>query len=104
MAIDRDRARSCTRVADRLPNSAQIGRAIRKTREEKSPDLSSEDFALSAGISTSYLSNIENGRRKFSWEVLASLVEALEIDLGDLIVVAQGMSPKPGPKAGAPQS
>jgi transcriptional regulator with XRE-family HTH domain len=91
-------------VADRLPNSAQIGRAIRKTREEKAHDLSSEDFALTAGVSPSYLSNIENGRRKFSWEVLATLVEALEVDLGDLITVAQGMPPKAGPKAGAPQS
>ena len=91
-------------MADRLPNSAQIGRAIRKTREEKAPDLSREDFALSAGISVSYLSNIENGQRKFSWEVLATLVEALEVDLGDLLIVAQGMPPEAGSKAGAPRS
>lgn len=80
-----------------------MGRAIRQKREEKVPDLSGENLALSAGISVSYLSNVENGRRKFSWEVLASLVEALELDLGDLIVAARGMSPEPGPKSGSPQ-
>ncbi len=91
-------------MADRLPNSVQIGKAIRKIREEKVPDLSSEDFALSAKISPSYFSNIENGRRKFSWEVLASLVEALGVDLLDLITVAQGMPPEMDPKAGGPKS
>jgi transcriptional regulator with XRE-family HTH domain len=91
-------------VADRLPNSVQIGKAIRKKREEENPELAGEELALRAGISTSYLSNIENGQRKFSWEVLAALVEALGVDLGDLITVAQGMPPERAPKRRAPKS
>jgi transcriptional regulator with XRE-family HTH domain len=83
----------------RLPNSVQVGRAIRKKREEV-PDLSIEALALSAGISTSYLSDIERKGRKFSWEVLSAIIEALGVELDDLITVARVIPPDVNSAAG----
>jgi transcriptional regulator with XRE-family HTH domain len=98
MAI-RGFARNPPRVDRRLPSSVQIGQAIRKKRQEQVPELSIESLALAAGITTGYLSDIERQRRKqFSWEVLASIVEALGIDLSELIAEAEAMPAEANPK------
>jgi transcriptional regulator with XRE-family HTH domain len=84
----------------RLPNSVQIGAAIRKIRQAEQPKASIEALALRAGIDKSYLTEIELGQReKFSWETMRVVVEALDVGPDELIRVALTMSPDAKPEA-----
>lgn len=90
----------CSRCVGRaLPNSVQIGAAIRMIRKAKRPKVSIEALALVAGMDKSYLTDIELLNRNPSWETLRVVVEALEIDLGDLVDVALAMPPHATPEA-----
>lgn len=75
-----------------------MGAAIRKVREEKQPKLTIEALALAAGMDKGYLSDIERLKRNPSWDKLAPLVEALEIDLAALIREARTMPPDAKPE------
>lgn len=67
-----------------MPSStpAQLGQAIRRLRSSR--DLSIEDLAGDAGIHTTYLSGIENGRRNPSWRVVGALADVLDVKVSDL--------------------
>ena len=54
---------------------AIIGRFVRKLREEKR--LTQDQLAAKTGITYQYLSGMENGREKFSIDILESLARAL---------------------------
>jgi transcriptional regulator with XRE-family HTH domain len=91
-------------MGGRLPNSVQIGAAIREIRTAVQPKVSIEALALAAGIDKSYLTEIELGKRpKFSWEKMRVVVEALElgfdVDIDRLIEVALTMPPDAKPEA-----
>lgn len=86
----------------RLPSSVQIGAAIRKIREAREPDLTIEALAQAADIDTSYLSDIERLLRNPSWEIVAALVEALDIDLMELVDEALRMPADASPEADKP--
>jgi transcriptional regulator with XRE-family HTH domain len=86
------------RMGRRLPNSVQIGEAIRKIRTAEQPKVSIEALALASGVDKSYLTEIQLGKRpKFSWEKMRVVVEALDlrfdVDLDGLIEVALTMPP-----------
>jgi transcriptional regulator with XRE-family HTH domain len=70
-----------------IPNSKQLGIEIRERREEK--DLTIEGLAGAAGVDTSYLSDIERLGKNPSWEKLASIVRALDIDASALVLRAE---------------
>ena len=53
-----------------------IGERIRKSRQEAR--ISQEELAEYAGISGSYISDIEAGKRNFSVDVLMKIAEALQ--------------------------
>lgn len=59
-----------------------IGTNIRKLRTTK--NLSQEDLAFEAKMDRSYLSEIENGQKNLSVEVLEKLADALGVDIRDL--------------------
>jgi transcriptional regulator with XRE-family HTH domain len=84
--------KGCSRNAARLvpglvPNTKQLGFAIRERREDQR--LTIEELATKAGVDTSYLSGIERLGRNPSWSKLARIVEALNIDASELIARAE---------------
>lgn len=66
-----------------VPNSKQLGVAIRERREDQG--LTIEELAAEAGVDTSYLSGIERLGRNPSWSKLSRIVGALKIDASELI-------------------
>lgn len=58
-------------------------------RFRKSNDLSQETLSEKAGISPSFLSDIENGKKWGSFETLVSLANALEIEPYELLLPSQ---------------
>ena len=67
--------------------AASVGRAIRVARTERG--WSGKDLARRAGISYSYLSQIEGGRRHPSSPVLVRIAEALGLPPSDLLLRAE---------------
>ena len=55
----------------------------------KSNDLSQETLSEKAGISPSFLSDIENGKKWGSFETLVSLANALEVEPYELLLPPQ---------------
>ena len=60
-----------------------LGDVLRRHRQQQGRTL--RDVAASARISLRYLSEIERGRKEASSELLASLCEALDISLADVL-------------------
>jgi DNA-binding XRE family transcriptional regulator len=48
-------------------------------------ELTQKQLAAEVGIATAYLSQLENGRRKASQDVLVRLARALRVDVDDLL-------------------
>jgi transcriptional regulator with XRE-family HTH domain len=60
-----------------------LGDVLRRHRQRQGRTL--RDVAASARISLGYLSEVERGRKEASSELLASLCEALDISLADVL-------------------
>ncbi len=63
----------------------RIGERIRELRVEQPQPRTQEDLARTVGISISYLSLIERGRRVPPMYTLAAIADALEVPLTDLL-------------------
>ncbi len=61
-----------------MNNLEKIGVAIRKKRNDLG--ISQEDLAGNAEIDRSYLSGIENGRRRVSLEMYIKVVQAMGVE------------------------
>lgn len=61
----------------------KLGSRIREAR--KRIDITQEDLAYKTGITTPYLSQIENGKKKISLPVLMRISKALGITLDELV-------------------
>lgn len=59
-----------------------LGEAVRRLRAKK--DFSQEAFASHAGISRTYMSEIERGVTNVSLETIGRVAEGLGISLGEL--------------------
>ena len=59
-----------------------LGDYIKKKRSELG--IYSADLAIKAGIAPGYISNIENGKRRPSQEVVAKIAEALSEDVREM--------------------
>lgn len=70
---------------------SNLGEYIKKRRHELG--IYSADLAIQAGIATGYISNIENGKRRPSQEVIAKLSEALGEDVKEMEKRADLRSP-----------
>ena len=60
-----------------------VGLRIKKAR--KKADMSQEELANKADLSTHFISNIENGSRKMSLETLVGIANALSVSADDLL-------------------
>lgn len=79
----------------RLSMSLQcnIGKAIRALRAQKG--VSQEKLALETGIGRRYMSDIENGRRNVSLEIIEKLAEFFEISSSDFIKIIEQADESP---------
>ena len=59
----------------------KVGSRIRELR--KSLELSQEALALKAEVDRTYVTDVENGRRNVSLEILERLIKALNISFTD---------------------
>ena len=78
-----------------------LGRAIQVLRTELG--LGRKDLAERAGLSYSYLSEIENGAKQPSSKALILLARALGLDMYELIAAAEARMPT-GAEAGPPET
>jgi transcriptional regulator with XRE-family HTH domain len=78
------------RVPGPVPNSKQLGFAIRERREDQK--LTIEELAAKAGVDTSYLSGIERLGRNPSWSKLTKVFEALDVAASELIERAEQLA------------
>lgn len=72
------------------PTLAHIGAAIRSVREERG--LSIEALAGEADLHTVSVSRIEGGTQNLTWEALTSLADALDVQVIDLVRLADDQS------------
>jgi transcriptional regulator with XRE-family HTH domain len=73
------------------PTSAQLGAAIRGIRSSR--ELSIEELAAVAGVHWTTVSRIENGRQNPTWNAVASLATALDVEMADLARLAAEQPP-----------
>lgn len=59
----------------------KVGHRIRELRKEL--ELSQEALALKADVDRTYVTDVENGRRNVSLEILERLIKALKISIAD---------------------
>jgi transcriptional regulator with XRE-family HTH domain len=59
----------------------KIGQRIKELRKEL--ELSQESLAYKADVDRTYVTDVENGRRNISVEVLERLIKALEVSFTD---------------------
>lgn len=71
-------------------NFQQIGARIRDQR--KQANLTQEQLAEQADLSSAYLSHVEHGKKKISLTALAQIAKALEIPIETLFAVPQWTS------------
>ena len=67
----------------------KLGKAIVLLRKEKG--LSQESFAYDAGIDRRYMSDIENGKRNISLDILERISQKLGLKISELFTVVEGM-------------
>ncbi len=59
----------------------KVGNRIRELRKEL--NLSQEALALKAEVDRTYMTDVENGRRNISIEILEKIISALEVSVKD---------------------
>lgn len=67
----------------------KFGQAVATLRKEKG--YSQERFAFEAGIARKYMSDIENGKRNVSLDVISRIADKLEIPLSELFLRMEKM-------------
>ena len=67
----------------------KVGKTIIQLRKERG--LSQDTFAFEAGIDRRYMSDIENGKRNISLDILERVCQKLGIKISELFVAVEGM-------------
>ena len=67
----------------------KVGKTIIQLRKERG--FSQETFAFEAGIDRRYMSDIENGKRNISLDILERVCQKLGIKISELFGVVEGM-------------
>ena len=68
----------------------KVGKTIIKLRNERG--MSQETFAYESGIDRRYMSDIENGKRNISLDILERVAIKLGISLSDFFQIAEAMT------------
>jgi transcriptional regulator with XRE-family HTH domain len=63
-----------------------FGRNVRKARKDKG--WTQEQLAFEAGVKRAYLSEVENGQRNVSLDVVEKLAKALDVEASTLMASA----------------
>ena len=72
-----------------MPIQEKLGKAIVNLRKERG--LSQEIFAYDAGIDRRYMSDIENGKRNISLDILERISQKLGLKISELFAIVEGM-------------
>ena len=67
----------------------KVGKAIIKIRKQKG--FSQENFAYEAGIGRRYMSDIENGKRQVSVNVVYRVCQKLDMSLSEFFKVVEAV-------------
>ena len=59
----------------------KVGQRIKELRKEL--ELSQEALALKAEVDRTYVTDVENGRRNVSLEIMERLIKALEVSISE---------------------
>lgn len=70
-----------------MASQIQVGKAIIRLRKLRG--LSQEKFALESGIDRRYISDVENGKRNVSFELLNRVVDYFKISLCSFFEIAE---------------
>lgn len=65
----------------------KIGRTIQKIRKER--HISQEKLALEAGVDRRYLSDVENGKRNLSVEIIERIADYFGINVSEIFAIAE---------------
>ncbi len=65
----------------------KIGQRIKRLRKER--NMTAEVLSIELGVSTSHISQIEQGCRKMSVDLLYRLMEVLSVDANTLLAVSE---------------
>lgn len=65
----------------------KLGKAIVQLRKER--NLSQEIFAYDAGIDRRYMSDIENGKRNISLDIIERISQKLGLKISELFAIAE---------------
>ena len=68
----------------------KVGKTIIKLRKERS--MSQETFAYESGIDRRYMSDIENGKRNISLDILERVADKLEIKLSEFFLEVENIN------------
>ena len=68
----------------------KVGKTIIKLRKERS--MSQETFAYESGIDRRYMSDIENGKRNISLDILERVADKLGIRLSELFLEVENIN------------
>jgi transcriptional regulator with XRE-family HTH domain len=61
----------------------RVGARIKELRKKLTPQLSQEALALQANVDRTYMTEVENGRRNVSIEILEKITIALKISIAE---------------------
>ncbi len=67
----------------------KLGKAIVNLRKERG--LSQDIFAYESGIDRRYMSDIENGKRNISLDIIERISQKLGLKISELFAIAEGM-------------
>lgn len=67
----------------------KVGIIIKELRKERG--MSQETFAYESGIDRRYMSDIENGKRNISLDILERIADKLKIQISDLFLKVEEM-------------
>jgi transcriptional regulator with XRE-family HTH domain len=72
------------------PTNEALGAALRRLRLERG--LTQKQLSAGSGLNTSYLSDIERGRRNPTWVSLGRICTALDVRMSDLARLAEELA------------
>ena len=67
----------------------KLGKAIVNLRKERG--LSQDIFAYESGIDRRYMSDIENGKRNISLDIIERISQKLGLKISELFAIVEGM-------------
>jgi transcriptional regulator with XRE-family HTH domain len=81
------------------PTTEALGAAVRRLRLDRG--LTQRQLSAASSLNTSYVSDIERGRRNPTWESVGRICAALEVGMSELVQLAEEADRRDGRGPGA---